>query len=86
MEADRLLADGRIDEAEAYMEERRKLFVENGHNIRKINQAFFAFNGTYADSPASVSPIGDQLHRLRELTPDHLGTFIRTISVVVCRR
>ena len=79
LEADRLLADGRIDEAEAYMEERRKLFVENGHNIRKINQAFFAFNGTYADSPASVSPIGDQLHRLRELTPD-LGTFIRTIS------
>lgn len=77
--ADRLLAEGKIEEAEAYMEERRRLFVENGHAIRKLNQAFFAFNGTYADSPASVSPIGDQLHQLQELTPD-LGTFIRTIS------
>ena len=32
---DELLAEGRIEEAEAYMEERRLLFVENGSNIRE---------------------------------------------------
>ena len=55
---DAMLEEGRVEEAEAYMEERRLLFVENGYAIRKINQAYFAFYGTYADLPASVSPIG----------------------------
>ena len=76
---DDLLADGSVEEAESYMEERRKLFVANGFNIRKLNQAFFAFHGTYAESPTSVSPIGDQLHQLRDRMPD-LGTFIGTVS------
>ena len=79
--ADQLLAEGRIEEAEAYMEQRRLLFVANGFNIRKLNQAWFAFNGTYAESAASVSPIGDQLHELRRLSPD-LGAFIRIVSGV----
>ena len=78
---DELLAEGRIEEAEAYMEERRLLFVENGSNIRKLNQAYFAFHGTYAESPTSVSPIGDQLHTFRDLSPD-LATFIREVSQV----
>ena len=55
---DDMLAEGRIEEAEAYMEERRQVFVENGYPIRKLNQAYFAFYGTYADLPAAVSPIG----------------------------
>ena len=76
---DEMLAEGRIEEAEAYMEERRKLFVENGYPIRKLNQAYFAFYGTYADLPAAVSPIGDQVKRLRELVPD-LGAFIRLVA------
>lgn len=78
---DELLAVGDILEAEAYMEERRGLFVENGFHIRKLNQAYFAFLGTYAENAASVSPIGDQLHRLRRLVPD-LGTFIATVAGV----
>ena len=78
---DRLLADGEIEAAESYMEERRKLFVENGYRIRKINQAFFAFHGTYADSPTSVSPIAGQLEEYRALMPD-LGTFVSTMSKV----
>ena len=61
------------------MEQRRLVFVENGFDIRKINQAWFAFNGTYAESSASVSPIGGQLNELRTLTPD-LGTFIKTVA------
>jgi len=78
---DQLLADGEIEAAESYMEERRKLFVVNGYRIRKINQAFFAFHGTYADSPTSVSPIAGQLEEYRALMPD-LGTFVTTMSKV----
>lgn len=79
LRADELLAEGKIEEAEAYMEERRKLFVENKFLIRKINQAYFAFHGTYADTAASVSPIGDQVQEFRSHQPD-LGTFVRQVS------
>ena len=74
-----MLEEGRVEDAEAYMEERRQLFVENGYAIRKLNQAYFAFYGTYADLPAAVSPIGDQVKRFRELVPD-LGDFIGVVS------
>ena len=74
-----LLAEGKIEEAEAYMEARRLLFVQNGHNIRKINQAYFAFHGSYATSPASVSPIEGQLRDLRARARS-LGEFIRTVA------
>ena len=46
---DALLAAGKITEAEAYMEQRRQIFVKNGYSIRKLNQAYFAFYGAYAD-------------------------------------
>ena len=49
--ADELLEEGKIEEAETYMEDQRRFLVENGHNIRKLNQAFFAFHGLYADGP-----------------------------------
>ncbi len=76
---DELLAQGMIQEAEEYMEERRQLFVANGHLIRKINQAYFAFHGTYATSPSSVSPIGDQMRRLRAESKS-LEEFLRTVA------
>lgn len=79
VQTDELLEEGMIEEAEAYMEQRRLLFVENGYSIRKINQAYFAFHGTYADSPASVSPIGEEVEQLRTLTAS-VGDFIRTMS------
>ena len=75
LRVDELLAEGKVDEAEAYMEERRLLFVENGYPIRRLNQAYFAFHGTYAENAASSSPIAGQLHRFRELSPD-LQTFV----------
>ena len=81
LRVDELLADGRIEEAEAYMEQRRILFVENGFFIRKLNQAFFAFNGTYAESSASISPIGDELREYNTLVPD-LGDFVSGIAGV----
>ena len=79
LRADELLAEGRVEDAEAYMEERRRLFVDNGYQIRKLNQAYFAFHGTYAASPASVSPIGGEVQQLRD-TSDSLGDFIRTMA------
>ncbi|MFQ5860239.1 MAG: hypothetical protein ACE5IG_01655 [Dehalococcoidia bacterium] len=79
LRVDELLAQGRVEEAERYMEERRRLFVEQGYYIRKLNQAYFAFHGTYADSPASVSPIHGELEELRALSPS-VGEFIRTVA------
>ena len=61
LRTDELLADSKTVEAEAYMEDRRLVFVANGFNIRKLNQAYFAFNGTYAESGASASPVGGQV-------------------------
>jgi len=62
---DAYLAAGEIDRAEQYMEEQRQYLAANGWHIRKLNQAYFAFHGTYADSPTSVSPIGADLETLR---------------------
>ena len=72
---DRLLVDGEVEQAEAYMEDQRRLLTESGHPIRKLNQAYFAFYGTYAHGPASVDPIGPQIRRLRELSED-VGEFL----------
>lgn len=81
LEAERLLAQGKVDEAEGYMEERRKVFVQHGYNMRKLNQAYFAFHGTYADSPASVSPIGPQLAQLFEKSGS-VGQFVKALAPV----
>ena len=59
------LQDGQIEEAEIYMDNQRKEFVRNGYSIRKINQAYFSFYGTYADRPESVSPIYKYLLEIR---------------------
>ena len=81
LHVDDLLISGAVEAAEVYMEQRRMEFVENGHHIRKLNQAYFAFYGSYAESPASSSSIGDQLNRMVELTPD-FKTFVGKIAGV----
>jgi hypothetical protein len=70
MAVDNLLAGGRIEEAETYMEERRHFFAENGYPIRKINQAYFAFYGAYADAPGATGadPVGPAVVAVRERT------------------
>jgi hypothetical protein len=62
---DDLLARGEIESAEQYMEQQRQYLADNGYHLRKLNQAYFAFHGTYADSPTSISPIGVELNELR---------------------
>ncbi len=59
------LARGEVETAESYMAERRQYLEDNGYYIRKLNQAYFAFHGRYADRPAFRSPIGDELRELR---------------------
>jgi len=63
------LSQGEIEVAEDYMESRRQLFVQHGYNIRKLNQAYFAFHGIYGSDPASVSPINEDLECLRSRSP-----------------
>ena len=79
LRTEELLAEGKIEEAEAYMEERRQFIADNGRFIRKINQAFFAFHGSYATSAASISPIDEQLGELRRST-DSLEDFIKSVA------
>jgi hypothetical protein len=69
MVADSLLAQGLVEEAEAFMEARRQTFLDHGYRLRVLNQAYFAFHGSYATGPASTDPIGPKLTRLRELSP-----------------
>jgi len=84
--ADELLAEGKIEEAEAYMEQRRQFFWENGYLIRKLNQAYFAFHGAYNASPSSggaagQDPVGPAVQSLRSQS-DSLAQFLRQISRV----
>jgi hypothetical protein len=79
---DELLEQGKIEEAEAYMEERRLFFREHGYIIRKLNQAYFAFHGAYADQPggaAGEDPVGAAVRQLRENSPS-LAAFLNRIS------
>ena len=78
---DELLEEGKIEEAEMYMEDQRLVLVENGHNVRKLNQAFFAFHGLYADGPASTSPLARQMWDLRQQMAN-AGELIKTLQTV----
>jgi hypothetical protein len=65
-DVDALLAQGQVDDAEALMEERRRELAEAGFFYRRINQAFFASRSFYADTGASIDPLGPKLELLRE--------------------
>ncbi len=77
--ADYYLSQGKIVEAEYYMEKRRMYFIAHGYYIRKLNQAYFAFHGIYGDSPASVSPIYHDLQQLRAESPT-LNNFVSRVE------
>ena len=61
---DQLLSEGKINNAEKLMNESTLILNDNGIKIRKIIQAWFAFNGTYGDSPSSISNFNDELNKL----------------------
>jgi hypothetical protein len=82
LEVDRLLAEGKVEQAEAYMEQRRQRLIDHGYVIRRLNQAYFAFHGAYADSPQSAAgadPVGEAVRQLwaRSESP---AAFLRTMA------
>lgn len=70
---DVLLAEGKVEEAEAFMEAQRRLLAENGYFYRRINQAFFAFYGGYqlpsGGGAGGDDPIGPSVAALRRHAP-----------------
>jgi hypothetical protein len=82
---DALLLSGKTDEAESYMEARRNFFWENSYRLRKINQAYFAFYGSYNDTPgggaSGEDPVGPAVQALRTHYPS-LNNFLQAIRTV----
>lgn len=79
---DRMLAEGEVEEAEAYMNARQAFFYEHGYRIRRLNQAYFAFHGAYADSPrgaAGRDPVGALVRALRARSSS-LKDFIDSVA------
>jgi hypothetical protein len=75
------LAAGQIDRAEQYMNEQRDYLQTQGYYIRKLNQAYFAFYGTYADTPAYTDPIGTAVQDIRNQNSS-LKDFLNTVDRV----
>ena len=84
-QVDIYLARGKIEQAEAFMEQKRQYLASMGYYIRKLNQAYFAFHGTYADKPTSISPIGLELEELRSQSTS-LEDFLNTVAVMTSRQ
>jgi len=76
---DSYLSHGDIEQAEEFMEQKRQYLVSKGYYIRKLNQAYFAFHGAYADRPTSIDPIGVELRELRSKSAS-LEDFLETVS------
>ncbi len=81
---DAYLKQGQADEAEKYMEARRQILITKGYYIRKLNQAYFAFHGSYAYGGGSVDPIGDQVRSLRSHSPS-IKDFIDSAAQLTSR-
>ena len=82
---DAFLAAGQVENAESYMEESRQMLISHGYFIRKLNQAYFAFYGSYTYSETSVDPLGDQIRQLRKDSPS-LQAYIQTASRLTSRQ
>ena len=82
---DKYLARGEIEQAEEFMEQKRQYLASMGRYIRKLNQAYFAWHGTYADRPTSISPIGLELKELRSQSAS-LKDFLNAVAVMTSRQ
>ena len=81
LEVDRLLAEGDLAGAERYMETERQALLREGYRIRRLNQAYFAFYGDYAEGPAASSEVPDSLRELRRRSQS-LGGFLDRLGRV----
>jgi hypothetical protein len=81
LEVDQLLAAGKVSEAERRMDDTQKYLADHGIYVGKINQAYFAFYGTYATSPQSSNPIGPKVEKVWSLT-QNVGLFLADMRSV----
>ncbi len=84
VQVEAMLAAGQIEESEALMSQKRDEFEVEGHFIRKLNQAYFAFHGFYADTPGSIDPLGPKLQSLLERAGSP-GDFLRELRGATTR-
>ena len=82
---DRYLAQGEIEQAEEFMEQKRQYLAAKGYYIRKLNQAYFAFHGAYADHLTSIDPIGAELRQLRSQSAS-LKDFLNAVARMTSRQ
>ena len=68
LQTEQLLQEGRVEDAEAYMRQRRDEVQTHGYQLRKLNQAYFALYGSYGEGFAASpsNPIPGLLRSLRE--------------------
>lgn len=84
VQTDLLLSQGKIAEAETYMETERQILWSHGYQIRRLNQAYFAFYGAYADVPGGAQgtdPVGPAVNLLREQSSS-LADFIHRVAAM----
>ncbi|MEP7287136.1 MAG: hypothetical protein ABI947_15385 [Chloroflexota bacterium] len=87
---DRLLAAGKIDEAERYMAAQRLVFAQNGYagSVRKLNQAYFAFYGGYLSAGSSgaggTDPTGSAISEIRKNSPS-VKAWLETMRSIMTR-
>ncbi|MDO8473312.1 MAG: hypothetical protein Q7T05_05785 [Dehalococcoidia bacterium] len=78
---DAMLAQGNVQGAELYMLDRRSYIEQQGYYIRKLNQAYFAFHGSYGNDPVAINPLQTEVRELRSQFAS-LGDFIKAVSGV----
>ena len=79
IKVEKLLSEGKILESESFMNDQRRFLSSKGYDIRKINQAYFAFYGTYGGNPESSSNHYDNLVKIRKRY-ENLGDMIHDIK------
>ncbi len=90
------LRRGQIEQAEQYMNDKRDYLESKGHYIRKLNQAYFAFHDSYADThehdttmrlginivyTPATDDIGTGLQKLRNQAPS-LKDFLARVAIM----
>ena len=67
------------------MEQKRQYLASMGYYISKLNQAYFAYYGTYADRPTTISPIGLELKKLRSQSAS-LKDLLNKVAMMTSRQ
>ena len=79
LDVDELLKLGKINQAEKQMESARAELESKGFYVRKINQAYFSFYGTYGGNPESTNEYHDNLVQIRAKY-ENLGEMVHDIK------